>query len=110
MSGAPLFKLTGVWERVSARGTRYFVGRLGAAKIVILPNREAGDDPDAPTHIVYLAEPNSPPAASDATNAATTAPPGPMKRRVRNAYSYLKPVADTPAADAGRPFNDPLDL
>lgn len=43
----PSIQLMKLWEKVSAKGTRYFVGRLAGAKITILPNRDKGSDADA---------------------------------------------------------------
>jgi hypothetical protein len=45
-----------LWERTSAKGTRYMSGRLGGVKVVILPNRDhVEDDPaNSHTHILYF--------------------------------------------------------
>jgi hypothetical protein len=39
----PSIDLTRVYEKVSQRGTRYFVGRLGHARITLLPGVAAED-------------------------------------------------------------------
>lgn len=46
-----LIKLTGVWQKTSAKGVTYFTGRLGAAKLVILPNRDKKTDSDPDFHV-----------------------------------------------------------
>ena len=38
-----MVKLASVYENTSQRGTRYFVGYLGAAKLVMLPAKDAKD-------------------------------------------------------------------
>jgi hypothetical protein len=50
-----MLRLTGMWEKTNAKGGRYFVGRLGAAKVVLLENRERRADND-PSHILFLAD------------------------------------------------------
>lgn len=37
----PMLKLASVYENTSQRGTRYFVAYLGAAKLVMLPAKDA---------------------------------------------------------------------
>jgi hypothetical protein len=57
MSGSsPLLQAARIWERTSAKGTRYMSGRLGGVRIVIMPNRDfAEDDPaNSHTHILYF--------------------------------------------------------
>jgi hypothetical protein len=39
----PSIELTRFYEKTSQRGTKYFVGRLGLAKVVLLPSDEAAD-------------------------------------------------------------------
>jgi hypothetical protein len=57
MSGSsPLLNAARLWERTSAKGTRYMSGRLGGVKVVIMPNRDfVEDDPaNSHTHILYF--------------------------------------------------------
>jgi hypothetical protein len=57
MSGSsPLLNAARLWERTSAKGTRYMSGRLGGVRVVIMPNRDfAEDDPaNSHTHILYF--------------------------------------------------------
>jgi hypothetical protein len=50
------FKLTGLWERASSRGgDRILVGRLAGARMIIVPNRDAGE-PGEPDFLVLIAE------------------------------------------------------
>lgn len=94
-------KWFGLWERTSARGTRYFAGRIAGLKIVVLPNPGAGAE--GPTHIVYLTEPNERLATIERPGPSTPAP-----RKIQNAYRRLQPDRRRaePASDV--PFNDPL--
>ena len=43
MSDAKI-RLCRLYEKQSARGTRYFVGRLGAARLLLFQSREIADD------------------------------------------------------------------
>ena len=37
-----MIKAASLWEKTSAAGNRYFIGRLGGARILILENRSRG--------------------------------------------------------------------
>jgi hypothetical protein len=39
-SSSALLQAARLWERTSAKGTRYMSGRLGGVTVVILPNRD----------------------------------------------------------------------
>jgi hypothetical protein len=57
MSGSSaLLQAARLWERTSARGTRYMSGRLGGVRVVIMPNRDFAEDDAANshTHILYF--------------------------------------------------------
>lgn len=47
--------LCGLWARTSRNGSRYYVGRLGAARVLVFENqrKQADEDPDLQ---VYLQE------------------------------------------------------
>ncbi len=51
----PPMVLTRLWERTSAKDNTYFMGRLGAARVLVMQNRDRQGDDDA-THILMLAE------------------------------------------------------
>jgi len=51
----PPLVLTRLWERTSAKGNRYLTGRLGAARVLVMENRDRQGD-DHPTHLLMLAE------------------------------------------------------
>lgn len=51
-----MVKLAGLTEKTSRHGTKYLVGMLGSAKVVVCENREMAGDDDA-THCVYLIDP-----------------------------------------------------
>ena len=50
-----MLKAAGLWRRTSAKGTEYFVGRLGGVKVLVLENRDKQCDED-PTHNLFFAE------------------------------------------------------
>ena len=47
--------LTRLWERTSAKGNTYLTGRLGAARVLVMTNRDRKDETD-PTHVLMLAD------------------------------------------------------
>jgi hypothetical protein len=51
-----LLQAARLWERTSAKGTRYMSGRLGGVRVVIMPNRDFAEDDAANshTHILYF--------------------------------------------------------
>jgi len=51
----PPMVLTRPWERTSAKGNTYLAGRLGAARVLVMANRDRQGDDDA-THVLMLAE------------------------------------------------------
>jgi hypothetical protein len=93
----PSVELTKLYEKVSQRGTRYFVGRLGLARITLLPG-EAAEDGTA-TWRMLLQE--APKASTDrqASNASRARSPGTRRRQ-----------AVSPAAGAPMPDDSVADL
>ena len=88
-------KLGRLYEKTSARGTRYFVGRLGAARVLLFQSRETADDGGDPVWDLYLQE-------VEDTRPRPVAGEMPARRPAR-----ARP--ETPADD-GEPFHDdPLD-
>ena len=47
-----------LWEKTSAKGRNYLVGRLGGAKVLVMSVRER-DGEDGPTHELMLTEATS---------------------------------------------------
>lgn len=64
-SNGPLVRLAGVYENTSQRGTRYFVGYMGAAKLVMLPAKDAKEG--EPQWTLFVQER---PARTDGTGAS----------------------------------------
>jgi len=58
----PSIELTRLYEKTSGRGTRYFVGRLGLARITLLPG-EATEDGTATWRMLLQEAPKSPATA-----------------------------------------------
>jgi hypothetical protein len=72
----PSIELARLYEKTSQRGTRYFVGRLGLAKITLLPG-EATEDGTATWRMLLQEAPKSQ-ASTDrqASNASRPRSPG----------------------------------
>ena len=78
MSGsAPLLQAARLWERTSAKGTRYMQGRLGGVKVLIMPNRDfvEGDQANGHTHILFFQD-----GSATAPRPAERAPAEPRER------------------------------
>ncbi len=53
-----LVKLGGVWRNQRKKdGRDYFAGRLGAAKILILPNPDKTEGDTNPDYVIFLTNP-----------------------------------------------------
>ncbi len=57
-TSSALLQAARLWERTSAKGTRYMSGRLGGVKVLIMPNRDhVADDPaNSHTHTLFFAD------------------------------------------------------
>jgi hypothetical protein len=69
---APSFELTKLYEKVSARGTKYFVGRLGGARVTLLPGDPTEDGTPVWRLLVQEAVKAQTPANSAASSSAPT--------------------------------------
>jgi hypothetical protein len=54
-SNTPKLKAAGLWQKTSAAGNTYFVGRLGGVRILIFENRERTGE-DEPSHLLFFAD------------------------------------------------------
>ena len=105
MSGAAMLKAAGLWEKTSAKGNRYFVGRLGGVKILILANLDQSAESN-PTHHLFFVEAAERPR--EAEQRSTTSPSRQEPRR-RAPYRAQKPQHDAGgSAPDPRPFNDEI--
>ena len=94
MRDAVKVKLGRLYEKTSQKGTRYFVGRLGAARVLLFPSRETADGGD-PVWDLYLQE-------VEEVRPRPVAGEMPARRPAR--------VRPEPPADDGHDFpDDPLD-
>ncbi len=103
----PLLKISGLWEKTSAKGNRYLVGRLNAnVKIVILQNnrKDADNDPDFQLFIQQ---------DERKTGTGNYKPNTQRKHKSKpasgemDAYAKLYGKADEPCG-AAEPFNDQI--
>lgn len=101
----PSIELARLYERTSARGTQYMLGRLGAARIVLLPGEPAEDGTATWRLLVQegadAADGSRLPLAAPAADRPPVAP----ARRQRRPYPTPRP--DQAAGD-GPPLDDPL--
>ena len=113
-----MVKLAELWERTSARGTRYFSGFMGDAQVLLF---DAGERPH-PTRegevvhvwrlMVQERDPARRPQAREGDGAAKpSAPPVERGSGWRGSSAYRRPASprpDAPAADGGAFFEDSL--
>jgi hypothetical protein len=106
MTGAPMLKVTGLWERTSAAGNRYMSGRLAGVKVLILENRDRTAE-DEPTHHLFFVD-GTPRQESSTPDRAAARRPAPARRWVsslkpsRVARGSGEPLPDDPVADLYR--------
>lgn len=100
-------ELARLFERTSARGTKYLLGQLGSARIVLLP----GDPIDDRTPTWRLLVQERAEAAERAHPATSEAdrfvPAQPARQRRRAAYAAHRRSDGVGAADP-RPFDDEI--
>jgi hypothetical protein len=100
MSGSsPLLQAARLWERTSAKGTRYMSGRLGGVRVVIMPNRDFAEDdpPNSHTHILYFQDGSSTqprPADRAADGSLANGRQAPVEKRRQAARG--SPIDDDP--------------
>jgi len=85
-----------LWEKTSAKGNRYLVGRLGGLRVLVMPNTrpEAGDDS---THVLMV---TGAPQYSQAAPAEPTHAAPPAERHAHRGRRKL------PTHDDGEPLED----
>lgn len=106
----PSVELATLWERESARGTRYLTGYLGRARVTLLPGEPTAEG--TPTWRLLIAA--APPRQGEARPAGgDAAPAGLPPARPRGAYAGRPadrppvrpdsvPLPDDPVDDIGR--------
>jgi hypothetical protein len=94
----PSIELARLYEKTSQRGTRYFVGRLGLARITLLPG-EATEDGTATWRMLVQETPKSQ-ASTDRSvnNASRPRSPGPRRRQAAGPVVGA-PMPDDPITD-----------
>ncbi len=90
-------KIAKLYEKTSAKGTRYFVGRLGAARVLLFQSRETAEGSDVVWNM-YLQE------VPDRTDARSARGEMPAINRQGN-----RPAPRSAARDADAFYNDGLD-
>jgi hypothetical protein len=74
MRDAAKVKPRRLYEEMSARGTRYFMGRLGAARILMFQGRETADDGGAVWDLFVEAVDDTQPRPSQGERSVRRAP------------------------------------
>jgi hypothetical protein len=91
-----LIQAARLWQKTSANGRRYMLGRMGGLRVVILENQNRSGESE-PSHFLFFGAADS--VAEDQESRDFEQPrrrkAGPRKRRA-------------PAADSPIPFDDPI--
>jgi hypothetical protein len=112
MTGVAMLKAAGLWEKTSAKGNRYLVGRLGGVKILILANLDYSAESN-PTHHLFFVEAAERPREARQSPRTTadnsTTSPSRQEPRRRSPYRERKTQQDASgSAPDPRPFNDEI--
>jgi hypothetical protein len=102
MTGAPMLQAAKLWEKTSAKGNTYLIGRLGGVRVLILRNRDAGAEGEPDWHLFF---------ADGAQRAAeeSAGPPSAQPPR-RAAHRPHQRQAALPSDNDPRPFDDEIPL
>ena len=100
MTGAPMLQAAKLWEKTSAKGNTYLIGRLGGVRVLILRNRDAGTDGEPDWHLFF--------ADGSQRAEASPQPASTQPRRQRSAYTRRSEPPSAPYDP--RPFNDEIPL
>jgi hypothetical protein len=92
----PSIELTHLYEKTSQRGTRYFVGRLGLARITLLPG-DAVEDGTATWRVMLQDAPRAP-ASTDRPSTSPRPPPYARRRQAERPNNGA-PMPDDPISD-----------
>ena len=103
--GETKLKAGNLWEKTSARGSRYLVGRLGGVRVLIFENRDRKGEND-PTHVMYFAdgEKRGDSAAARSSAPAAAHSTAPVRRQHRSRKQAAAEALYTPDPM----LNDPL--
>jgi hypothetical protein len=87
----------GLWEKTSAAGNTHFTGRFGGVRILVLNNRDRGNDGEPDWHVFSIdgEKPRNPPEAERGFGA-------PRRQPRHSAYRRVQPT------DEGPPLDDDL--
>jgi hypothetical protein len=98
---SPSFELMRLFEKVSARGTRYMVGRLGGARVTLLPGELTEEG--TPTWRLLLQEaPQKSPATTERSPSASL--------RARSSYPRRQRPVAAPGSVSPMPNDSVADL
>jgi hypothetical protein len=101
MNGSPMLKAAKLWEKTSAAGNTYFIGRLGGVRILILRNRDAGAEGEPDWHLFFA---DGSPRAAEASLQPASAEP-------RRCSAYRRQQRSEAASSSDpRPFDDEIPL
>lgn len=96
MTGAPMLQAAKLWEKTSAAGNTYLIGRLGGVRVLILRNRDAGTDGE-PDWNLFFAD-GAPRQEEEVSTNPRRRPP------YRHQQREVSPPSDP------RPFNDEIPI
>jgi hypothetical protein len=81
MTGAPMLKAAGLWEKTGAAGNAHLTGRLGGVRVLILENGDRTGNSE-PTHRLFFVDGSKP---AQTRNAAPASPRSASAQSTRRA-------------------------
>lgn len=101
-----MLKAASLWEKTSAAGNRYFIGRLGGVRILILENRSRGAEGEPDWQLFFCDGEKRENSRAETPASATAA----VAREPRRRASYpARRQAIRPDHSGGAMPDDPLD-
>jgi hypothetical protein len=99
VTDAPILQAAKLWQKTSAKGSVYLVGRMGGVRVLVLRNRDAGAEGEPDWHLFFA---DGAPRTSEASPQPATTEP-----RHRSAYRGRRRSESAPPSDP-RPFDDEI--
>jgi len=104
----PLLKLAGLWEKTSAKGNRYLIGKLTPhVKIVILPNTRKNSDSD-PDFQLFVQQDERKTGNGERQSSSQRQPKSKPASGEMEAYGRFYGKTTEPAGTAEPEFNDEI--
>jgi hypothetical protein len=110
VSGTPMLKATGLWEKTSAAGNFYLIGRLGGVRIMVLKNRDAGVEGEPDWHVFFADGEKREDTRAQTSSSAARPSREPRRRAPYPAQRQTRPPSRPDQPGAMLPDDDVSDI